>query len=135
MTAAVTILEQAKACGVTLWCEGETLRYRGDKGAVESLLSMLKEHKPELLAALTQPANLDTLLAEACQGVPGIDAATFRALLSPEDIKDIVGGHIPMVTLNAYARSFAEAIRSGRIEVLAAAMPKPAERVRCGRVW
>lgn len=34
-------------------------------------------------------------------------------------------------TLRAYARSFAEGIRTGRIRVLAAAIPKPAERVRC----
>lgn len=71
--------------------------------------------KPE---TSTSPADLATLLAEACQGVPGIDAATFRALLSSEDIEDIEGGHIPMVTLNAYARSFAEGIRTGRIKVL-----------------
>lgn len=51
----------------------------------------------------------------------GIDAATFRALLSPEDIEGIVGEHIPVVALNAYAKSFAEGIRVGRIKVLAAA--------------
>ncbi len=69
---------------------------------------------------LTQRANLDTLLTEACQGVEGIDAAIFRSLLSPEDVQDIEGGYIPMVTLNAYAKSFAEGIRCGRITVLAA---------------
>ncbi len=31
MTAAVAILEQAKAAGVILWGEGGTLRYLGDK--------------------------------------------------------------------------------------------------------
>ena len=38
-----------------------------------------------------------------------------------------------MATLNAYARSFAEGIRVGRIKVLAAVIPKPTvtERVRC----
>ncbi|MGH8507398.1 MAG: hypothetical protein ACREVH_01565 [Gammaproteobacteria bacterium] len=116
------ILDQARAADLTLWVEGETLRYRGDKTAVESLLPMLKAHKPELLAAL----NLETLLTEACQGVEGIDAATFRALLSPVDVEDIEGGHIPMVTLNAYARSFADGIRTGRIRVLAPAVPKQA---------
>lgn len=116
------ILDQARAADLTLWVEGETLRYRGDKTAVESLLPMLKAHKPELLAAL----NHETLLTEACQGVEGIDAATFRALLSPVDVEDIEGGHIPMVTLNAYARSFADGIRTGRIRVLAPAVPKQA---------
>lgn len=75
------------------------------------------------------PADLDTLLAEACQGVEGIDAATFRSLLSPEDIEDLEGGHIPANTLNAYARSFAEGIRCGRITVLAKAILT--SRVRC----
>ena len=53
MTAAVTILEQAKAAGVALWGEGGTLRSRGDKMAVEGLLPMHKARKPELLAAFT----------------------------------------------------------------------------------
>ncbi len=77
--------------------------------------------------------TLDALLTQACQGVEGIDAATFRTLLSPEDIEDIEGGHIPMVTLNAYAKSFAEGIRTGRITVLAAVIPKAAltSRIRC----
>ena len=83
--------------------------------------------------AKAEGVDLPALLTEACHGVEGIKAATFRALLSPEDIEDIEGGHIPVVTLNAYARSFAEGIRCGRITVLAAAIPKPTitERVRC----
>lgn len=60
MTAAVTILERSKAAGVTLWGEGGTLRYRGDKVAVESLLPMLKAHKSELLAALRANAITET---------------------------------------------------------------------------
>ena len=35
------------------------------------------------------------------------------------------------MTLNVYARSFAEGIRCGRITVLAPAIPKPTLRVRC----
>ncbi|MGH8611628.1 MAG: hypothetical protein ACREYF_06185 [Gammaproteobacteria bacterium] len=110
----------------------------------------IKAHKPAILAALerhddaedlreafekraqnakAEGADLTALLTEACQGVPGIDAATFRSLLSPEDIEDIEGGHIPMITLNAYARSFAEGIRCGRITVLAKAILT--SRVRC----
>ncbi|MFH0342353.1 MAG: hypothetical protein ACHBNF_09540 [Chromatiales bacterium] len=79
------------------------------------------------------PGDLDALLATACQGVEGIDAAAFRALLSPVDVQDIEGGFIPMVTLRAYARSFAEGIRTGRITVLAAVIPKVmlTSRVRC----
>ena len=43
----------------------------------------------------------------------------FRSLLSPEDIKDIeAGGGIHPKTLHAYAESFAEGFRSGRIAAL-----------------
>lgn len=83
--------------------------------------------------AITQRDNLDALLAEACRGVEGIDAATFRALLSPEDAKDVEGGHIPAHTLKAYARSFSEGVRVGRITVRAAVIPKAGmtPSVRC----
>jgi hypothetical protein len=79
------------------------------------------------------PADLATLLAEACKGVEGIDAATFRTLLSPEDVEDIEGGHIPVHTLNAYAKSFAEGIRTGRIRVLLPLIQETSLslRVRC----
>ena len=79
MTAAVAILEQAKAAGVTLWGEGGTLRYRGDKVAVESLLPMFNAHKAELLAALAQPPSRPSPLAftrplwnssHTCRGFP-----------------------------------------------------------------
>ena len=73
--------------------------------------------------------DLDALLATACQDVGGIDAATFRRLLSPVDAEDIEGGHVPVHTLNAYAQSFADGIRCGRITVLAA-IPKTTLRVR-----
>lgn len=65
------------------------------------------------------PAALASLLSEACQGVSGIDTAIFRSLLSAEDVQTILGGHIPALTLNAYAKSFAEGIQCGRIRVLA----------------
>ena len=112
------LLEQARAAGVTLWSDGGSLRYRGDSAAVASLLPTIEARKTEILAALQNNAKaerLDALLAKACQGVPGIDAAAFRTLLSPEDVQDIEGGHIPLATLNAYAQSFAEGIHVGRI--------------------
>jgi hypothetical protein len=49
--------------------------------------------------------------------VAGITPAQFRALLSPEDVADIEGGGVHPKTLKAYARSFAEDMRSGRIGV------------------
>ena len=45
----------------------------------------------------------------------GITPAQFRALLSPEDGADIAAGAIHSKTLHAYAQSFAEGIRSGRL--------------------
>jgi hypothetical protein len=41
------------------------------------------------------PVNLDEAIRAACEGVAGITAAQFRALLSPEDITDIEAGDIP----------------------------------------
>jgi hypothetical protein len=49
--------------------------------------------------------------------VAGITPATFQALLSPEDLDDIAAGDIPVETLKAYALTFAEGLRSGRIGV------------------
>lgn len=114
------VLTQCQARDVRLSVANGSLTYDAPKGALlPDLLALLKERKTDLLAALTQPANLETLLGRACQDVEGIDAATFLALLSPVDVEDIEGGHIPVVTLNAYVRSIAEGIRVGRIKVLA----------------
>ena len=41
--------------------------------------------------------------------------AEFRSLLCPEDLADIEAGAIHPKTLKAYAQSFAEGIRSGRL--------------------
>jgi hypothetical protein len=49
--------------------------------------------------------------------VAGITVQVFRSLLSPEDITDIAAGAIHPKTLRAYALSFADGIRSGRIVV------------------
>lgn len=61
------------------------------------------------------PANVEESLAAACESVGGITKAQFQALLSPEDITDIAGGAIHRHTLRAYAESFADGMRSGRI--------------------
>ena len=54
-------------------------------------------------------------LRTACEGAAGITPARFRSLLSPEDIADPEAGAIHPKTLKAYALSFAERRRSGRI--------------------
>lgn len=46
-------------------------------------------------------ADLESLLTEVGRGVKGIDAATFRALLSPVDVEELEGGSIPVPTLSA----------------------------------
>lgn len=53
----------------------------------------------------------------------GITGEVFRSLLSAEDIDDIAAGGTHPKTLRAYARSFAEGIRSGRITVLPGQTP------------
>ena len=72
------------------------------------------------IAALPKPrapVNLDEALRTACEGLAGITPAQFRALLSPEDISGHRGRRHPPETLHAYAQSFAEGMRSGRIVV------------------
>ena len=44
--------------GVTLWLEGDALRYRGPREALAGLLPTLKVHKPEILAALAHPDDI-----------------------------------------------------------------------------
>jgi hypothetical protein len=80
---------------------------------VTAIAELPKPRAPVLL--------LDEVLKTACDGVAGITPGQFRALMSPEDIDDIEAGGIHSKTLCAYARSFAEGIRSGRIGVLAVA--------------
>lgn len=71
--------------GVTLWAEGDALRYRGPREALARLLPALKTHKAAILAALAHP-NLS--------GIP----PEFAARLSPEDLNDIAAGDIPLGT-------------------------------------
>jgi hypothetical protein len=59
------------------------------------------------------------------EGVACITPAQVRALLSPEDVADIKVGGIHPRTLGAYARSFAEGMRSGRSVVREDAKPGP----------
>ncbi|MGH8584785.1 MAG: hypothetical protein ACREWE_00870 [Gammaproteobacteria bacterium] len=89
--------------------EAYAARYHGPGCVVTPLAELPKPQAPPLI---------DEALAGACEGVGGITPAQFRALLSPEDLDDIEGGDIGVETLKAYAASFAEGIRSGRITPL-----------------
>lgn len=49
-----TLIQQFKTAGITLWCEGDVLRYRAPSGAMtDERLALLRAHKAELLEALT----------------------------------------------------------------------------------
>jgi hypothetical protein len=61
------------------------------------------------------PVNIDEALRSACDGMEGITVEVFRSLLSPEDINGIAAGAIHPKTLHAYAQTFVEGIRSGRL--------------------
>lgn len=50
---AAAIIEQARALGVTLWVAGDKIKLRGPDAALDRLLPEVREHKPELLAALS----------------------------------------------------------------------------------
>ncbi|KHJ66236.1 hypothetical protein QU24_20325 [Pantoea rodasii] len=55
-----TLIQSFKAAGITLWCEGDTLRYRAPSGAMTpQRIAQLKRHKAELLSALAIPEWID----------------------------------------------------------------------------
>jgi hypothetical protein len=64
------------------------------------------------------PVNLNEAICASCNDVEGVTAEVFRSLLCPEDVADIQGSAIHPKTLKAYALSFSEGIRSGRIAAL-----------------
>ena len=50
---AVRLLEKIEAQGVTLWAEGDALRYRARPGALTpERVAWLRDHKPAILAVL-----------------------------------------------------------------------------------
>lgn len=52
---AIEILDEARNLGVKLRVEGDRIKAKGPRLAVERLLPVLREHKPQLLAALARP--------------------------------------------------------------------------------
>ena len=55
MSAATAILEQARHLGVSLRVAGDKIKVKGPKRAVEEIVPVLREHKPEVMAALADP--------------------------------------------------------------------------------
>lgn len=79
--------------------------------------------EPAKAAQLAPVANaaelrINSLLAEACRGVAGITPQVFRSLLSPDDIADLLSGVDLPECWRAYARSYAEGIRTRRILII-----------------
>jgi len=51
------ILARAEAIGLTLTPDGEHIRVRGPREAIEEIAPLVKLHKPAIIAALNAPAN------------------------------------------------------------------------------
>jgi hypothetical protein len=52
---AATLLEELSGQNISLWLEGDKLRYRGPKGVLTpELLAQLKDSKPQIIEALSE---------------------------------------------------------------------------------
>lgn len=51
------IFSHAESLGVTITPDGENLRVRGPREAIEEITPMVKAHKPAILAAMNMPSN------------------------------------------------------------------------------
>ncbi len=51
-----TLIKEFKTAGITLWCEGDALRYRAPAGAMTpERIALLRQYKAELLTVLAMP--------------------------------------------------------------------------------
>lgn len=60
---AAQILSRARAAHVSLWVEGERLRFRGPRDTVDELKPELAAHKPEIVEYLRRAANDAAMLS------------------------------------------------------------------------
>ncbi len=104
----VVEVDTPSGCTLADW-QAYAVRYHGPGSTVTPITVLPKP---------SMPVPLAEALAAACEGVAGITVVQLRSLLSREDITDIEAGRYPIEDLRAYARSFVEGIRSGRITVL-----------------
>jgi hypothetical protein len=51
------ILSRAESLGLTITPDGEYLRIRGPRNAIEEITPLVKAHKPAILAAMYMPSN------------------------------------------------------------------------------
>ena len=114
------ILSYAQSHNISLIAENGQLKIDAPKAALtDDFLETAKQHKAELLEVLLKsqvshdPYVLNQV-KEAVQDLP-ITIDQFIALTTKEDRELILSGDLPLKVLKAYAKSFAEGIKSGRI--------------------
>ena len=95
--------------------EGQLKIDAPEKALTDEFLESAKEHKQEILKALTkEDPELIALVSDACKGF-AITPYQFLALTIKEDRELILSGDLPVEMLRAYAKSFTEGIQTGRI--------------------
>ncbi|MFM6188742.1 NAD(P)-binding protein, partial [Planktothrix sp.] len=102
----VEFLSNLNHLGVTIWVEGDKLRYRSPQGVITpDLLEQLKEHKEELIALLREQADnfsseTDYDVAICGGGLAGLTLARQLKLKQP---------NLSVVVLDKMARPLPEA--------------------------
>ena len=120
MNRAADILTYAKTHDISIIAENGLLKIDApEKELTDEFLESAKQHKSEILEVLLKsqvshdPYVLNQV-KEAVQDLP-ITIDQFIALTTKEDRELILSGDLPLKVLKAYAKSFAEGIKSGRI--------------------
>jgi hypothetical protein len=128
------IIREAAAAGVSLALSpAGTIKATGDQVAVNRWLPLLREHKAEIVALLARdgaPPDLTGISPE------------FAARLSPEDLKDLTAGDIPLAVqafeqaaIAREAEDLREAFEehAGILE-FDAGMPRPEAELEAARI-
>ena len=107
MNTAADILSYAQTHDINLIAEDGQLKIDAPETALtDDFLESAKQHKSELL--------LFAIVSGVCNGIE-ITPQQFNALLTAKDKELILSGDVSQDCLSAYAASFAEGIKSGRI--------------------
>ena len=116
MNTASDILSYAKTHDIRLNAEDGQLKIDAPENELtDEFLESAKQHKSEILEALTKKdSGLMVLVSEACSGLE-ITPTQFTALCNEDDLKYIRNGAFSIKTLRAYAKSFADGISTRRI--------------------
>jgi hypothetical protein len=123
---AAAIIEQARTLGVSLRIAHDKIKVKGPSPAVEQLLPVIREHKPELLAALAdKPAGRITHLARTCADC--INITRFGNCVQP-----VAAGLAPYFQLMAAPDGYAATCAAFE-PISAPATVEPASETRTGR--